>query len=147
MGKLRFIFLLIIGALMSFGSFAQEDENSKNILRLLRSNGSAETYKAAIQEMLTMYKEQGIVPDNLFAEIQKEFTSEATMNELLLEIVPIYKKHFTPAEIKELLVFYDSPIGKKLSRESSAMTTEAMEAAQTLGTRIGIKIMTKMGQK
>ncbi|MDB5888820.1 MAG: hypothetical protein JWM03_1692, partial [Rhodocyclales bacterium] len=44
--------------------------------------------------------------------------------------VPIYQEHFTHSEIKQLLVFYNSPVGKKLIAETNELTRGTIEASQ-----------------
>jgi hypothetical protein len=45
---------------------------------------------------------------------------------------PIYVRHFTPEEIKAIVVFYETPAGKKLLAESPALLQESYAAAQEL---------------
>jgi hypothetical protein len=51
-------------------------------------------------------------------------------NGLLERQIPIFDKHFTHPEIKQLLAFYSSPIGKKLVGESNPLTSETIQASQ-----------------
>ena len=41
-----------------------------------------------------------------------DFRAEFDINELVGMIIPIYEKHLTHEEIKQLIAFYESPIGK-----------------------------------
>jgi hypothetical protein len=43
---------------------------------------------------------------------------------------PIYVRHFTPEEIKAIVVFYETPAGRKLLAESPALLQESYAAAQ-----------------
>jgi hypothetical protein len=49
---------------------------------------------------------------------------------LLDHQIPVYQQHFTHAEIKQLLAFYNSPVGKKLVLESNEVARENIEASQ-----------------
>jgi len=58
---------------------------------------------------------------NEFERIQFEFISK------VMEDAPsIYARHFTAAELRELLAFYRSPIGEKSLRVLPQITTETM---------------------
>ena len=55
----------------------------------------------------------------------------ARSDELLGKIVPLYAKHFTEAELDELLAFYRSPIGRKTTEAMPAVMQEGMELVAT----------------
>jgi len=76
------------------------------------------------------------------AEVQKA-TADATeviqtifkaipTDELLDAMVPIYQKYLTHSDIQAINEFYGSPTGRKLLKDSTAMTVEAMQAAQSV---------------
>lgn len=50
-------------------------------------------------------------------------------DELLEKMVPLYAKHFTEAELDELLAFYRSPIGRKTTETMPGLMQESMELA------------------
>ena len=49
---------------------------------------------------------------------------------------PIYQKYLTLNDLKEIIAFYESPVGKKMSASASAMMTEGMQMGQQLGMEI-----------
>ncbi|HTR64749.1 MAG TPA: DUF2059 domain-containing protein [Terriglobales bacterium] len=51
------------------------------------------------------------------------------VDQLLGEMVPVYQKHLSKADVDAIAAFYSSPSGQKLLRETPAMTTEAMQIA------------------
>jgi hypothetical protein len=53
----------------------------------------------------------------------------AHSDDLLEKMVPLYDKHFTEAEIDELLKFYKSPVGRKTTETMPALMQESMELA------------------
>ena len=55
----------------------------------------------------------------------------ARSDELLEKMVPLYAKHFTEAELDELLAFYRSPIGRKTSETMPGLMQESMELVAT----------------
>lgn len=76
------------------------------------------------------------------AEVQK-VTTDATerfqaifkaipIDELVDAMVPVYQKYYTHSDIKAINDFYASPTGQKMLKDSSAMTLEAMQAAQSV---------------
>ena len=62
------------------------------------------------------------------AQLRKEY--EAKKAELVYEVAVIYANHFTEQELKELVVFYKSPLGQKMLREEPAALDQSMKRAQ-----------------
>jgi hypothetical protein len=72
------------------------------------------------------------VPDSVWSNLKTEvFDNE--VNELTQKMVPLYKKHFTHEDVKELISFYESPIGKKLVAKTPLLTQESMQFSQQWG--------------
>jgi TonB family protein len=65
----------------------------------------------------------------VFDESRKGLTAEALVDLL----VPIYEKHFTPEEVRELIRFYESPIGAKLAATTPALFTDVVQGGARLG--------------
>jgi|LWDU01.1.fsa_nt_gi hypothetical protein len=64
--------------------------------------------------------------------------------ELFEKLTPLFGKYYTHSEIKELIVFFESPIGKKYNKVSLLMTLEIMPIAQEWGVKIGIEAANKV---
>jgi uncharacterized protein len=64
-------------------------------------------------------------------------TRRAEFVELL---VPIYDRRFSPAELRDLLALYQSPLGLRLLEVQPDLTRDAMMAGQTWGMRLGAEI-------
>lgn len=59
---------------------------------------------------------------------------------LVDSLVPIYDKAFSAAELRELLQFYQTPLGKRLITASPEIARESMAAGQRWGMLIGQEI-------
>jgi uncharacterized protein len=59
-------------------------------------------------------------------------------------IARIYATHFTEAELKDLLAFYQSPLGRKMLAEEPKAIVEMADYARKWGESITPDIMTKM---
>lgn len=55
-------------------------------------------------------------------------------------IAGVWDRHFTAAELRQLLAFYDTPVGKKTLEVQPAIAQESMLAGQQWGQRLGMKI-------
>lgn len=52
--------------------------------------------------------------------------------------LPLYDKYYTHEDIKELIKFFSSPIGKKYSSVLKPMMQDMMPIAQEWGKKIGV---------
>jgi len=72
------------------------------------------------------------------------------IDEIIQAIVPIYQKHLTKSDLDGIIVFYSSPVGKKLLKEQPAMMAEGMQAGQDVMLRklpaIQDRLNTKIAQ-
>jgi hypothetical protein len=53
------------------------------------------------------------------------------VDQILGDMVPVFQKHLTKSDLESVVVFYSSPVGKKLMQEMPAMTEEAMQIASS----------------
>jgi len=63
--------------------------------------------------------------DRIMDESVKDFPIEGILDDM----VPVYQKHLTSADVSAMSAFYSSSTGQKLLREMPAMTSEAMQAS------------------
>ena len=63
--------------------------------------------------------------DQAMRDMMKDFPYATMLNDM----IPVYQKHLTKADVAAMTTFYSSQTGKKLLREMPAMTAESMQAA------------------
>jgi hypothetical protein len=49
---------------------------------------------------------------------------------LIDDMIPVYQRHLSKADVAAMSAFYETPTGQKLLREQPQMTAEAMQAVQ-----------------
>jgi hypothetical protein len=64
--------------------------------------------------------------------------------ELTSEVAKIYTQRYSEAELKELLAFYNSPIGKKMVAEQSYIVTTSLKFAQDWANKLSEEVTAKM---
>ena len=62
-------------------------------------------------------------------------------------VVDVYQRHFTHEDVRGLIAFYETPLGRKLSAELPAMTQESMQAGMKWGVSIAPKIQERVKQR
>lgn len=99
---------------------------------LLLSGGLA-TVDTMVPQIIGMMKQQSPSVSeatwNAVMEKAKQFFSD----NLVKVYVPIYQKHLTLDDLKKIVAFYESPVGKKLGAATPAITMEGMTAGQQFG--------------
>ncbi|MGB7035070.1 MAG: DUF2059 domain-containing protein [Xanthobacteraceae bacterium] len=69
------------------------------------------------------------------------------VNDLVDATAGIYAQHFTEQELRQLLAFYQSPIGKKSLTEEPKVLDEAMAYAGTWGDNLSQEVMASMREE
>jgi hypothetical protein len=68
----------------------------------------------------------------------------ARSSELMNDAARIYASHFTEPELKQLLTFYQSPLGQKVIAEEPKAADETMASAGTWADNLSEEVITKM---
>lgn len=137
------MFLLCVSIAVSV-SAQNSPEKAKDIRKVMEISGAGVNGVQVMETMVGQFKQAlPDVPDEFWKEAMKEVSADA----LIDLIVPIYDKHFTHAEIKQMIAFYETPVGKKLSTTLPLITQEAMAAGQKWGEEIGQNVVEKLRKK
>lgn len=85
----------------------------------------------------------GVIPqlNEVAAILHKEM--EAKKAELINEVSTIYAQRFTEQELKELLAFYKTPLGRKAINEEPAALDASMKRAQTWADDLYEKVLSR----
>lgn len=147
------VFLLLFLALSPLHAQTSKakTDDIKRLMEITGAQNIANQFASAITQQFFMILKAGNpeIPDRAFEVMGNElmaFFSEkmAAPGGLLDLTIPIYDKHFTHKEIKELLAFYESPIGKKTVQVLPLVTSESMEVGQRWGESLGPEIETRI---
>lgn len=121
-----------------------------DIVRLMEVTGSltlAQQFATASSQAIfrVLKSARPDIPDRALVVMERELLSlfsekTAAPGGLIDLIVPIYSKHFTHQDIRELLSFYETPIGKKAILVLPQAVKEGMAAGQLWGKSLGPEI-------
>lgn len=136
--------VVLMGALMScllgVSARAQEKSSEADVRALLKAMSVDEQYRQ-VQTMMTQQIKPALegISRNLPEESRATFLAasekmlanlaKSDPKEMIDETVKVYAKHYSPEEIKGLLAFYGTPLGKKMLAETPAITTELMSVS------------------
>lgn len=140
--------IFIIGlSLATLVSKAQQTEQEKDILKLMEVNGSASGYDLAFEQIVSQFKMMKPNVPQLTWDMAKHDVFDKEIVELKKQLIPVYQKNFTAEEVKQLIAFYTSPLGKKLVEGTTKLTKESMQIAQPWGMSLAGKIQGYLGEK
>jgi uncharacterized protein len=80
--------------------------------------------------------------NEIAANLQKQY--EPRVTELVDATAKIYATHFTEQELKDLLTFYQSPLGQKMLTEEPKVLDESMVNAGNWADNLAIDVMSSM---
>jgi hypothetical protein len=128
-------------------TFAQADSYKVTLKKMLEVAGSEASFKAAIKQMFDMFKQQKAdVPDSFWDEAEKEF-SQTSMDELVGMLSPVYQKYMTEEDLKKIIEFYQTPVGKKYAEKTPLIMQESMQVGQQWGMKIGQRVQERLKEK
>lgn len=112
--------IILLGAfVLAFSAQAQDNTAYKNdAIALIKATGTGVSFDGAITQIGT-----AVAQDK-----NEQYTAEAneTLNGLYSNMADLYTAEFTHDEIKELLKFYDSDLGKKMVSKQLLITQKRM---------------------
>ena len=119
-----------------------------DIKKFFEVSGTEASFKNIVPMMIDNFKQNpgfSAVP----TEFWDDFSTEAltSFKELLGEMSAVYKKHFTHEDIKQMIVFYESPIGKKFVEKQPLVQSESYVLGSEWGKKLGEKVVCKIQEK
>jgi uncharacterized protein len=142
--------LVVIALVLATSTALAADKAAKptpkdsDIRKLMVMSGAGEMGAQVAKQLLQTFKTSAPgVPPAFWDEMDKEIKPE----DLITLIAPVYDRHFSHDEVKQLIAFYESPIGKKLVKEQPAIASESMAAGQEWGMAVAGKIQKRMQER
>lgn len=122
MKKALLVLLLFVTAVIQ----AQDtSEFKKETIEFIKLTGSGAAFDNAIAQIGAM------VSDANKEAYQKE--ANTTLDGLYDKLADLYMTEFTQSEIKELVAFYNTDLGKKLAEKQLSLTQKGMMLGQSWG--------------
>lgn len=120
---------------------APDPEKQKAIRTLLELSGVIVVMEDTVN---TMIEQLGVVNPDIPAEFLKRLKARFKAEELVTRIIPVYDKHFTREEIKQIIAFYQSPAGRKLAASQRSIQRESGAIGEKYGEELGMQIVREM---
>ncbi|MCB4807328.1 DUF2059 domain-containing protein [Tamlana sp. 62-3] len=126
MKKLLLLCLFVLG--LTTQMQAQDDAFKTETIEFIKITGAGAAFENAISQIGAM------VPDAKKEAYRQE--ALGTLDGLYDKMAELYMKEFTQDEIKELVAFYNTDLGKKLAEKQLGLTQQAMMLGQSWGIEV-----------
>ena len=80
--------------------------------------------------------------DDVAAKLRAELAPRKA--DVMTEVARAYASHFSEAELKEILAFYKSPVGKKVIEQEVKALEQSMGVAQQFAAKLSDEVVTKI---
>jgi len=146
MKKFACISLLFLAS-VTFSNAQGNTEYKAKLKKMFEVSGSEKSYKVAIEQMFTMFKQQKTaVPDSVWQQFEGEFL-KTSLDDLVEMLEPVYVKSLTQDDLQQLIAFYQTPIGLKYANQTPVIMQESMQVGQQWGRKIATEFQEKLKAK
>jgi uncharacterized protein len=154
----RFAAVLLGAALLAFGhaALAQPKPSAEAVdtaKQIVALKGGDTLFGALIPGVIeqgkAMFEQQNPALGKDLTTVAAKLRTDLAprVNELNDQIAKTYAAHFTESELKELLAFYKSPVGRKMTAEEPKAIQEGMMFAQEWSNKFSDEVLRKFREE
>jgi hypothetical protein len=121
-----------------------DPEKEQNIRLLFQATNPKDLLPQVLDQLFAAFKQ---AMPNVPQEFWDSFKEKVDVNELVNLMIPIYDKYFTADDIKAMLVFYDSPTGRKVTATIVPLTQEKMSVMKAWGRGKGTEVKEELARR
>jgi hypothetical protein len=124
------VFLFIAFVLIAQICIAQEAEFKENVLKLISISGADAQMKVVKPQILNM------IPEEKKENFSKEF--DASLPSMYDKIAKVYMEIYTPDDVKGMIAFFESPVGRKMNGKAGELVQKSLQAGQEWGQELQV---------
>lgn len=150
----RGIIAAVALSVLSLGSASAQTKLSAEAISTARQiialKGADRMFNAVLPGMIEQTKSTFEMQNPMLGKDLREAAEQlkkdmANKNDdLINEVAKTYASKFTEQELKELLAFYQSPLGRKVVQQEPASLDESMKVAQTWSQNVSDEVFSRM---
>jgi len=141
----KIIVLITVMALSLVTVTAQDSDDQayyKDFVKFLKVSGATRNQKVMLKNMFGQFKKMQNIKPKIIDNMEKIMSDE--ISELNKQLFPIYKKYLSHQDLKEIIKFYESPIGKKLLKSQPMIMKESFQLGVKWGQNVAQRVMKEM---
>lgn len=142
MKNLKVAAVAIVFIATGFLGFAGVDEDQEyyaDFVKFFEVSGSEDTQKAVFKQMFEQFKKMPNVKTENIDKAQK--LMDEALKDLNKQLFPVYKKHLSRKDLKELIKLYQTPIGKKLVKVQPLIVKDSYQIGMQFGQNFAPKLI------
>jgi len=121
------------------------DELTKEIKKLLQVTNAFTASKTLMTKILSTQRTSNTgLPDEFYARMLAAIENGQVIGYIENTVVKIYRQKFTLEDIKGVIKFYETPLGKKMAAENVNIMAASSSAGEKVGQYMAIKIIEGM---
>jgi hypothetical protein len=138
--NVRALFAALLLTLISTQTFADAASHAaaaKQLLKLVNADQIASPWYGQVNQMFVQRFAESQAPENKKAVLERyQAKADATLDKVVgwdkiePDMVKLYTKGFSEAELNELITFYKSALGQKVLKQMPALFAESMQMTQ-----------------
>ena len=140
-------FVFVIGVLQPHIAAAIDAEKRADIQTLMKEVGTLASIDRAVDLMMpkvisNFKKVNPSIPEATWEELSRVGLDELkkSLPELQEPLIAIFDANFTAEEVKQLIAFYGTPLGRKVVTQMPSVMQQTVALGQAWGERIGPRI-------
>jgi len=130
------LLITLVFAFVAQVGVAQEKASREDVYKVLEQSGASGQMNSAKKQVLEM------IPKEKQAAFVVEF--DILLKKINEKTVDVYLEEYTKEDIKAMLDFYNSPVGKKMSQKAELIATKSQDAMEGLQSEIQALMMKYM---
>ncbi len=112
-----------------------------DIRTLMALTGAGQIGVQFTEQMMASFKDAyPTVPASFWTAFMSEINADALIDKL----APVYEKHLTQDDIRQLIAFYRSPLGRKMIVAMPQITRDSMQIGQDWGRQVAEQVVARM---
>ena len=133
---------LVASAAPLHAQAAEPSSKEQAIRELMDLTGAAALGAQAMDQMMEGLRPSFVgaypdVPVEVMSALFNEVQAEIARVDLVSLVVPIYDRHFTEDDVRGLIAFYESPLGRRTIERMPAVMQESMAVGMEWGEAAG----------
>jgi uncharacterized protein len=143
--------ILVLIAVLTVAPWAEavpmDQEKHRDIEKLVQMTGTLQNATAVLDRLLPQMidlirKANPEIPQQVLDLLAKDGKDEfhKALPELVEPIIAIYDANYSADEVRQLLAFYQSPLGRKMIDRTPQITQQSIAVGNVWGTNVGERV-------
>src|SRR2546423_11028873 len=133
-------------------SGAMSEEKRRDLIRLLELTKAADLGAQIIRQSIEELRQNfSMIPEEQREKVLKVFEEEMlkefSKEKVVETVLPIYDKFLTAEDVKEMISFYETPLGHKLVDVLPQIVKESYEDGARRGREAGLRALARLSEE